>query len=476
MKKVLSVILTFALVFTMNTLVNTSVFAAESEGLKYTVSNSKAQITGYTLPLTFNQTLPSTLGGYPVTSIGDYAFSGLGGLSKIIIPISVTSIGNYAFQSCTGLTSMIIPNAVTSIGDYSFRNCSGLTSMTMGTGLKSIGDSAFQECSGLSSVTIGNSVVSIGETAFKDCTGLIILSIGNGVTSIGEEAFKNCIKMTNMILGSGIKSIGANAFLNCIKLGSVNIPNSLITIGDYAFQGCGLTSVTMGSGVTSIGTWAFESNAELTKFTVASSNAKYSSQDGVLFDKVKKTLIQCPSKKKGSYIVPNSVTYVGGSSFKKCTGLSKVTIGSGVTSIGDYAFWGCSTLTSAHFLGNAPKLFYSVFDKCASSFKIYYLKGKTGFTNPWNGYPTVGENSKSPAKPATPKVSILKANSIYVKGTAAKGSTVYAKINTKTYSAKANTKTGVFSVKIPKIKKGTSVVVYCKSGGQTSGKKTVKAV
>jgi hypothetical protein len=78
--------------------------------------------------------------------------------------------------------------------------------------------------------------------------------------------------------------------------------------------------------------------------------------------------------------------------------------------------------------------------------------------------------------PATPVVSTLKANSIVVKGTATKGSTVYAKIGTKTYTVKASTKTGAFSIKIPKIKKGTSVVVTCKAGGQTSASKTVKAV
>ncbi|MEI6603652.1 MAG: hypothetical protein WCL54_09215, partial [Clostridia bacterium] len=78
--------------------------------------------------------------------------------------------------------------------------------------------------------------------------------------------------------------------------------------------------------------------------------------------------------------------------------------------------------------------------------------------------------------PATPVVYKLKANSIYVKGTATKSAMVYAKIKTKIYVAKASPKTGVFAIKIPKIKKGTIVIVYAKAGGRNSASKTVKAV
>ncbi|MFA6308228.1 MAG: DUF6273 domain-containing protein [Clostridia bacterium] len=78
--------------------------------------------------------------------------------------------------------------------------------------------------------------------------------------------------------------------------------------------------------------------------------------------------------------------------------------------------------------------------------------------------------------PATPTFSALKANAAFVKGTATKGSTVYSKIGSKIYYAKASTKTGSFAVKIPKIKKGTIVSVYCKAGGQISASRIVKAV
>jgi len=476
MKRVLGIFLAMALILSFSISGITEVYSAESDGLIYTISNNSAQITGHSFNTSFNPILPSILGGFPVTSIGDYAFSGLGGLTSLTLPSTVTSIGSYTFQSCTGLKSLVIPNAVTSIGDYAFSNCSGLTSLTIGTSVKSIGNATFKECAGLTSVNIGNRVESIGEEAFSGCTGLDNVSMGNNVTIIGEEAFKNCLNMKTITIGVGVKSIELNAFLNCIKLSNVVIPNSVTSIGNYAFQGCGLSSVTIGSGLATLGTWVFDSCAELTKFSVSSSNAKYCSQDEILFDKAKTYLIQYPNKKAGSYTIPNSVKYVGNSSFKKCLGLTSVTIGSGVTNIGDYAFLGCVSLTSAHFLGNAPGLGWDVFGQASPTFKVYYIKGETGFTNPWNKYTTVGENASASIKLATPKVSIVKANSTSIKGTAAKGSTVYAKIGSKIYSAKVGSGTGNFSIKIPKIKKGTSVVVYCKAGSQTSGKITIKAV
>ena len=82
-----------------------------------------------------------------------------------------------------------------------------------------------------------------------------------------------------------------------------------------------------------------------------------------------------------------SVKSIGDSAFAYCSNLTSITISSLVTSIDNFAFSDCIKLTSAYFLGNAPTLQSYVFNRCASTFNAYYISGKTGFFNPWHGYP-----------------------------------------------------------------------------------------
>jgi len=141
--------------------------------------------------------------GPNVDTIPAYLCCGMTGISSIIIPNSVTSIGYEAFRDCTGLTSVTIGNSVTSIGDRAFWGCSGLTSVTIGNSVTSIGDDAFYKCTGLTSVTIPNSVTSIGNYAFQSCSGLTSITIPNSVTSIGYRAFYNCSGLTAIYVPCG---------------------------------------------------------------------------------------------------------------------------------------------------------------------------------------------------------------------------------------------------------------------------------
>ena len=184
-------------------------------------------------------TLPSS-----VTSIGKWAFKGCSGLTSLTIPSSVTSIGIAAFEGCSGLTSLTLLSGVTSIGNSAFSGCSGLTSLTIPSSVTSIGESAFAGCSGLTSLTIPSSVTSIGESAFVDCSGLTSLTILSGVTEIGNYAFSGCSGLTSLALPSSVTSIGDWAFEDCSGLTSLTIPSSVTSIGESAFKGCsGLTSI-----------------------------------------------------------------------------------------------------------------------------------------------------------------------------------------------------------------------------------------
>lgn len=108
----------------------------------------------------------------------------------------------------------------------------------------SIGGYAFYQCDGLTSVNIPNSVTSIGDYAFRYCYGLTSVTIPNTVTSIGNDAFYYCDGLTSVTIGNSVTSIGGYAFAYCSGLTSVTIPASLTTMQYAAFHECsGLTSV-----------------------------------------------------------------------------------------------------------------------------------------------------------------------------------------------------------------------------------------
>ena len=170
MKKWTSVLLTVVLLAVAVSLGAFSFTASAATDGYYTyeVSNGEAAIIGCDTAISGDIVIPDTLGGYPVTSIENWAFYDCSSLTSVTIPDSVTSIEAYVFHDCSSLTSVTIPDSVTSVEGYAFYCCSSLTSVTIPDGVTSIEDGAFWNCSSLASVTIPDGVTSIGKNAFYD--------------------------------------------------------------------------------------------------------------------------------------------------------------------------------------------------------------------------------------------------------------------------------------------------------------------
>ena len=341
-----------------------------------------------------------------VTSIGVSAFYNCSSLTSVTIPNSVTSIGSSAFSTCSSLTSVTIPNSVTSIGSYAFYGCSSLTSIIIPNGVTSIGEGAFYNCTGLTSITIPNSVTSIGYKAFYGCSKLTSVTIPNSVTSIGGDAFYNCSSLTSvhisdiaawcnisfhindanplsyahnlylngtlitdLVIPDGVTSIKNYAFYGCSSLTSVTIPNSVTSIGSSAFSTCSsLTSVTIPNSVTSIGNGAFHGCSSLTSVHISDIAAwckiAFSSSDANPLYYAHNLYLN--GTLVADLVIPDGVTSIKNYAFCGCNSLTSVTILNSVTSIGTYAFYGCKSLTSATIGNSVTSIGEKAFYNCSS--------------------------------------------------------------------------------------------------------------
>ena len=285
-----------------------------------------------------------------VTSIGDGAFRGCSGLTELTLPSSVTSIGESAFSGCSGLTELTLPNSVTSIGNYAFSDCSGLEKITVDRGNKRY--DSWGNC---------NSIIETGtNTLIVGCKNSVI---PNSVRSIGDCAFYGCSGLTKLTLPNSVRSIGDGAFSGCSGLTELTLPNSVTRIGDCAFYGCsGLTELILPNSVRSIGDIAFTYCSGLEKITVESGNSCYDSRDNcnsIIDTEFNTLIVGCKNS-----VIPNSVTSIGYYAFYGCSGLTELTLPDSVASIGDGAFICCSGLSKITSLAEIPPVCGSgVFDR-----------------------------------------------------------------------------------------------------------------
>lgn len=226
----------------------------------------------------------------------------------IVIPESVSFAG--------------IDFKITSIGKQAFYYCENGTSVTIPNSITYIGKETFYRCRGLTSVTIPNSVTSIGERAFEGCSGLTSFVIPNSISSIENYVFEGCSGLIFIDFPKTISSIGEWAFAGCNSLTSINIPNSVKFIGRGAFSRCnGIATI-----VVEEGNQIYDSRENC--------NSIIETQQNILIAGCKKS------------IIPSGVTAIGDNAFFGCSVLTSINIPNSVTSIGIEAFYDCSGLTS----------------------------------------------------------------------------------------------------------------------------------
>ena len=379
----------------------TSVEPAECELISYDGSPTDIIIPA---TVTFGET------ELEVTSIGNYAFYECSSLTSIEIPSGVTSIGSEAFNACSSLTSIEIPSGVTSIGGSAFSGCSSLTNISFGENsqLTSIVDGAFYGCSSLTSIEIPSGVTSIGSEAFRDCFSLTIIEIPSGVTSIGNGVFGDCYSLTGIEIPSGVTSIGDVAFYGCSSLTSIEIPSGVTSIGSSAFYSCSSlrfirchAAEVPTTGEMPLGDCYSIQNIQVPEASVDDYKAAsywneynitkiypyfigeelvvdydgYSLKYTAMEDYRCSVTCYAQPSEPTSITIPTTVTFgetelevtsIGGYAFNGCSSLTSIEIPSGVTSIGDAAFYSCKNLKNIDIPNSVISILGNAFSECSN--------------------------------------------------------------------------------------------------------------
>ena len=401
-RAVMAAMLALLLVLCLYTLPGKTM-AATSGKLTYTVSDGKATITACDPSVSGKFTIPSKLGGYPVTAIDTWAFSECMDLTSLVIPEGVTKIGDHAFYS-TNISSLTIPSTLKEVGWMLFTKSGQLTELRIAD-LTSFLNIEFR--SDTNSFEGHNYKLYVNNKLVKK------LVIPEGVTSIPNRAFNSCASIQQVVLPEGLTSIGDSAFWGCSALSTITLPDSLTYVGQSAFGYCdalkctvrnngkylgnaknpclllvGLTSTnvkrcTIPAGTKVIAQPGFRNYSALKQVIVNENNACFSSDEaGVLYNKDKTVLYWAPRTLKGSYTVASTVKKIDDWAFDRCESLTEVVLPKKLTEIGRYAFWGCKKLQKLELpnslLHVGQDAFYGCHDKL---FKTTYTGTYLGNKN-----------------------------------------------------------------------------------------------
>ena len=351
---------------------------------------------------------------------------------KIVIPDSVVSVCDAAFEMCSNVHTLVIGNGVETIGNSAFSKMIRLTDLIVGNSVKTIGEMAFYSEASLETLALPDSVTEIGKSAFSSCDKLRKADLGEGVKTIGADAFLGCGSLESVGLGESLESIGNKAFSGT-ALASVSLPHTLEYIGLDAFADCpgslfnlwdfgwylgnsenpyeylikidnGFFNIVQYPSVSSsLLPEAFHLHPDTRRLAFfifgmnnvhglyIPANSKYLTvKNNCIIDKAEGKLIAgtvgatIPTDGSvtsiGDYAfygieglalksIPKSVTHIGDYAFAYSLGFSKVIIEC-AASIGNYAFYDCTSMTAVYFEEQTPSIGDSAFARCISITEI----------------------------------------------------------------------------------------------------------
>ncbi len=371
-KKTTSLLLALVLILSIAPMSASALTAEETLNyLSYEIEDGEVTVNGCRNPNGDELIIPDTIEGYPVTTIGKYAFSSGSKITKLTLPDTIQTIENHAFNNCAQLTEINIPKSLKNIGDTAFYYCyfdkvefdennpylsyesytlfskdkteliryigpNNVSNYVVNENVKVIKPYAFAEVK-MNEITLNDGLETIQEYAFY-YSALTSLDIPDSVTTIEDGAFFGNSELASIKFGAGLKKIGEIFSANNV-ITELTIPDTVEAIGSEAFNFFRkLETVNLSSGVKNIESQAFRLWV-VKEFTVAEDNENFATQDGVLFNKDKTELVAYPDGRGATtYTVPENVEKIGAYSFYETQNATNVVFTQNVSEIGEYAF------------------------------------------------------------------------------------------------------------------------------------------
>ena len=294
----------------------------------------------------------------------------------------VTSIGNFAFMDCSSMTDITIPEGVTRIGDEAFSSCNGLTSITIPVSVTGIGYEAFYYCASLSNITIPEGVTYIGNSVFDCCFGLTSLSIPASLTGEVGLSIDYCDSLTDIYYGDTKAAWTQLGMYYDHYRVTVHCSDVEIAAADSSACGDDLIWTLSSDGVLTIaGTgdmWDYNSRHRVPWYDNGSEIKTVRIVSGVT-GIGETAFYRCENLTQVT--IPEGVTRIGSSAFSHCSALTSVTLPESVTSIGSSAFSSCSALTSMTIPAGVTAISDYTFYQCDSLTEITIPAGVTSIGN-----------------------------------------------------------------------------------------------
>lgn len=427
-KKILAVVLSVVVLFSVLPFTTFTASAATSGNFIYTVLNEQTKIIDVLSSISGDVVIPSELGGYPVTSIGEEAFLNSKKITSVIMPDSIVNIEDFAFSNCTSLINVVLSKNTKNLGHSAFAN-TAISNIDIPDSVTIIEDYAFEGCSKLKSITFGEGVTSVGWHAFGYCYNLESVKITDisswcNITFDGTESsnplyyakrmYLNNELLENLIIPSDVSCIKDRVFAYCTSLVNISIPSSVTSIGDYTFAYCtSLSSINIPDSVTNIGKYAlydtfyynntanwennvlYINNHLINYDSFARNTATCNIKDGIktiasnafyYCDSLENIIIPNSVENIGQYAfhccrgltnidIPYSITNIDVGTFSNCSALVNISIPNSVTAIGDKAFEYCTSLTNITLPNSVTKIEYA-FSGCSKLKSVFYRGNK----------------------------------------------------------------------------------------------------